>query len=327
MDNDDKNNSILAQLGLLKTASDQVIGPTAEELAKANPKAQSKIAEAYAQMKHDPNNPAVQKAYNALVEETSRQYEDLQKKGLKLTKIGENFPNPYKTSADLITDVKANNHMAYYPTEVGYGAGDAASAAQDHPLLKSTKYLDPDGKPMLANDLFRVVHDYQGHVEGGNKFGSTGEERAFQQHKKMFSPEAQKALASETRGQNSWVNYGPLGEANRASPANTVFAEQKAGLLPNWATKDLDEVANPLTYRAKALAKVAGKYIGPAAVGLGAAMADSPESIITDLLVPGGVEPVGASDDEIIGEVQGHKDYKTSPAREARINALNKYRK
>ncbi len=51
----------------------------------------------------------------------------------------------------------------------------------------------------------------------------------------MFTPEALPALTSETRGQNSWVNYGPHGEFNKtASPSNTIYADQKSGLLPDW---------------------------------------------------------------------------------------------
>jgi len=42
-------------------------------------------------------------------------------------------------------------------------------------------------------------------------------------------------MTSETRGQNSWVNYGPNGEANRtASAEDTKFADQKVGLMPEW---------------------------------------------------------------------------------------------
>jgi len=52
-------------------------------------------------------------------------------------------------------------------------------------------------------------------------------------HKKDFSPLAQKALATETMGQNSWVNFGPYGEKNKKNPQNTTYAEQKAGLLPD----------------------------------------------------------------------------------------------
>lgn len=43
-------------------------------------------------------------------------------------------------------------------------------------------------------------------------------------------------MTSETRGQNSWVNFGPHAEANKgASGADTIYAENKAGLLPEWA--------------------------------------------------------------------------------------------
>jgi adenylate kinase family enzyme len=42
-------------------------------------------------------------------------------------------------------------------------------------------------------------------------------------------------MTSETRGQNSWVNYGPKGEQNRtASGEDTIFADQKVGLMPRW---------------------------------------------------------------------------------------------
>jgi hypothetical protein len=51
----------------------------------------------------------------------------------------------------------------------------------------------------------------------------------------MYSPEALPAVTSETRGQNSWVNYGPFGETNRkASPLETIYADQKTGIMPNW---------------------------------------------------------------------------------------------
>jgi hypothetical protein len=51
----------------------------------------------------------------------------------------------------------------------------------------------------------------------------------------MFSPEALPAATSETRGQNSWVNFGPYAELNKtASPISTQYAEQKTGLMPAW---------------------------------------------------------------------------------------------
>lgn len=61
-----------------------------------------------------------------------------------------------------------------------------------------------------SNEMFRAVHDYAGHGIQGNKFDALGEERAFGVHSQMYSPLARMAMASETRGQNSFVNYSPL---------------------------------------------------------------------------------------------------------------------
>jgi hypothetical protein len=46
-------------------------------------------------------------------------------------------------------------------------------------------------------------------------------------------------MTAETRGQNSWVNFGPHGEANQiANQAETIYADQKAGILPEWVHQD-----------------------------------------------------------------------------------------
>ena len=45
-------------------------------------------------------------------------------------------------------------------------------------------------------------------------------------------------MTSETRGQNSWLNSGPYATANRSAlGADTVFADQKTGLLSPWAAE------------------------------------------------------------------------------------------
>jgi hypothetical protein len=55
----------------------------------------------------------------------------------------------------------------------------------------------------------------------------------------MYSPLARKAMTSETRGQNSWLNYGPHGETNRTAKSDaTVYAPQKVGILPDWAIEE-----------------------------------------------------------------------------------------
>lgn len=69
--------------------------------------------------------------------------------------------------------------------------------------------VDPE-TGLSSNEKFRAVHDYAGHGIMGNKFDALGEERAFGVHSQMYSPLARAAMASETRGQNSFVNYSPL---------------------------------------------------------------------------------------------------------------------
>jgi GNAT superfamily N-acetyltransferase len=89
--------------------------------------------------------------------------------------------------------------------------------------------------PVVANDLFRAVHDAFGHGLEGASFRARGEENAWQAHVRLFTGPAIAAITSETRGQNSWLNYGPHGERNRtAKLEDTVFSTQKTGLMPEW---------------------------------------------------------------------------------------------
>jgi hypothetical protein len=201
--------------------------------AKVNPDFASKLAQAYHQMKHDPMHPDVKRSYDALKKETGEQYNTLKNAGLKVSSIKAGQANPYKNSQDVFDDIHHNNHLWYQPTEGAFGS-NAEQGQSDHPLLEPTTEMH-EGKPMLANDMFRIVHDYFGHAKEGNGFGPNGEENAWQNHARMYTPEAKRAMTTETRGQNSWVNFGPHGEHNRANPSKTIYADQKAGLLPDWA--------------------------------------------------------------------------------------------
>ncbi len=205
--------------------------PTPKPNVQLNPEHGKTIANAYEGMKHDPNHPDVKAAYGALIGETGNQFKKLLGSGLKISQIKSGQANPYKSSKEMHQDVKNNKHLWYFPTEQGFGEGD--QTPKDHPMLAPTTFKHGD-KQLLANDVFRIVHDINGHHIGGESgFGPTGEHQAYLTHKKQYSPLAQKALASETMGQNNWVNFGPHGEQNRANPSNTKFAEQKAGLLPD----------------------------------------------------------------------------------------------
>lgn len=127
-------------------------------------------------------------------------------------------------------DIEKNGHLWYFPTEQGFGS--EGEAPKDHPMLQPTQFKH-EGKAMPANDVFRVVHDFFGHHLTQSGFGPKGEHQSYLHHKQMFSPLAQKALTSETMGQNSFVNFSSqVGEHNRKNPSQTIFAEQKAGLLP-----------------------------------------------------------------------------------------------
>lgn len=205
---------------------------------KVDPVRASRIANAFDQMTHDPSNPEVAAAYKAMVDETLAQYDEIAKSGLKVEFIDSSQPDPYDGNPRKMTeDVRNNNHMWVFSTRDGYGAGTAFDPTA-HPLLALTSH-QISGWQALANDIFRVVHDYFGHVKEGVGFRADGEENAWRSHSAMYSPPARRAMTSETRGQNSWVNYGPHGENNRtASSANTVYSDQKAGLLPEWVVTD-----------------------------------------------------------------------------------------
>jgi len=193
------------------------------------------IAAAYEQMKNDPTNPAVRRSYEAMVEETMDQLRGLEKSGIDFRFATSDRPYPYEGSpAEGYDDILRNRRLYVFPTDEGYGTG-ALFDASGNPLLRPVGKVG-DKENAVANDAFRVVHDAFGHYGPGNpQFRSKGEERAWLRHSRMYSPDALGAMTSETRGQNSWVNAGPYGQQNRgASGAKTVYADQKAGLMPDW---------------------------------------------------------------------------------------------
>jgi hypothetical protein len=170
-----------------------------------------------------------------MAKETLDQYRAIEKTGLKLTPVN-GAEYPYVNPREVAKDVADNNHMAFFRTDAGFGTGNDAA----HPLLQKSGVKIGDHE-LLYNDLFRIVHDYMGHVKNGYGFRAAGEDNAWRAHAAMYSPEARPAMTTETRGQNSWLNHGPHGEANRtASTEDTIFAPQKVALLPHWVTRDLE---------------------------------------------------------------------------------------
>lgn len=211
------------------------------EYVKVNPDLAKRIAAAYEEMKHAPDDPVVAEAYANLIAQTRAQYEALVAAGYRFyfTKPDDPYnSNPWIAMRDL----RANKTLGVFPTTAGFGSGISKADLADNPLLADTglkwPYGSLEGEPMpvLANDLFRAVHDAFGHGLEGAGFRAQGEENAWQAHVRLYTGSAIAAMTTETRGQNSWLNFGPYGEANqKAKVEDTVFADQKTGLLPEWA--------------------------------------------------------------------------------------------
>jgi hypothetical protein len=204
--------------------------------AKVDTERAKRIADEYEKMAHNPNDPKVKESYDAMIKETLDQWEAIKKTGLKVEPIPAGSPDPYAASPRLaLIDVKDNNHLWFFPTASGFGGTESAGIdISGNPLMQPTGEII-NGHPMLANDVFRIVHDYFGHIKEGVGFRADGEENAWRSHSAMYSDKARPAMTAETRGQNSWVNFGPFAEFNKtATGADTQYAPQKTGLLPDW---------------------------------------------------------------------------------------------
>lgn len=218
--------------------------PRQTKYAEVDPERASRIASAYDEMKHAPDDPVVKEAYENLIRQTTDQYKALTDAGYKFWFMDMSNDENVKYAASPWTamrDLRDNRQMGVFPTNDGFGTGESFDPSEN-PLLKDTGIEWPVGgpnskrmAPVTANDLFRAVHDAFGHGMEGVGFRADGEENAWQAHARLFTGSALGAITSETRGQNSWLNYGPHGESNRtAKVEDTVFADQKTGLMPEW---------------------------------------------------------------------------------------------
>ena len=141
-----------------------------------------------------------------MAEETKRQYEFMTKPRAHggMGMIHEVVKDdPYSSSRAMMNDVAGGRIRTL-----------ATATTGPHPVFSDDE-----------NDMFRAVHDVFGHAGSGRNFNAHGEEAAFRSHYNMFSPEAQGAMATETRGQNSTNNYGGL--------AKGEFAPNKIALIPS----------------------------------------------------------------------------------------------
>jgi len=132
----------------------------------------------------------MEKAYLQLSKETEQQFNSLPV-SLSFHKGGE---GQYASSNEMLQDIFGNKHLYVY------------QGGSPHDFLNKV-----DKRTGLnSNEMFRATHDFYGHGVQGNQFGPKGEEIAFAVHGNMYSPLAKIAMTSETRGQNSFVNYTPI---------------------------------------------------------------------------------------------------------------------
>lgn len=181
-----------------------------------------RIADVYEALRvDDSGNPAARKAFHQLTEEIEQQWTfAIEKMGIVL-QPWKAEGQPYANSFEMFADVR-ERHLFFF------------QGGCPHPLLGKT---DPT-TGLSSNDKFRAIHDLFGHAAEGYGFGPRGEENAWIKHSQMFSPEAQKAMTTETRGQNSWVNFGrhnydSCGNHTNRPLADRPYAIQKAALLPD----------------------------------------------------------------------------------------------
>jgi len=209
------------------------------EYVQVNEDLARRIAGAFQEAEDSPLDPDVRAAYKAMADETKAQWQFIKDTGINIEFIKQGQDNPYPNgSRDVLLDIRDNNHMWVFPTEDGFGVEEITDEQRVlNPLLDKVGERI-DGLDVTVNDLFRIVHDYFGHGLEGATFTARGEENAWQAHVRMYSPLAARAMTTETRGQNSWVNYGPYGDQNRANPGETVYADQKLTLLPDFVVNE-----------------------------------------------------------------------------------------
>lgn len=222
---------------------------------KVDPARATRIADAYSQAEDNREHPLVKAAYAQLAKETMAQYEAARRAGFRAEFWHpKEQDDPYDASPRLaLEDLNKNHHMYIFPTDFGYGTDEHGEPRPptEEEIARTPLLADSgerwNGHIVRLNDIFRAVHDYFGHGKDGVGFRADGEENAWRSHAGMYSPLARLAITSETRGQNSWLNYGPHGEHNRkAKTKDTIFAQQKHTILPPWVQYEgAEDITHP----------------------------------------------------------------------------------
>lgn len=208
---------------------------------KVNVETALRVAMAYENAEHAPEDEQVRASYDAFKQETLDQFNALKAAGYTfdlapVDRVAEMYPDVASVSKDL----GENMHLT-----VNEDPGDMPA---DHPLNE----VAPGAGGMTYNHVFRAVHGVLGHAQSGNQFDIRGEENAWRAHSAMYTEKARGALATETRAQSNWGGYGPYGQQNQEKiKVNDIgaveFPNQKATLLPDtyWTPAGTNAITQP----------------------------------------------------------------------------------
>lgn len=162
---------------------------------------------AYRDAMKKPEDPSIRSSYEAMREHVNKQYDfmtsPVEKGGLGI-KHQVTTEDPYPSVKELHEDLGKRTIKTLSTKTTG---GHAFFTDEE-------------------NDKFRAVHDVFGHLTVNRGFSRHGEEAAFRSHIQMFPKEAHAALTSETRGQNSYLNFSP--ERDFPDQSNKLIK------LPSW---------------------------------------------------------------------------------------------
>lgn len=181
-------------------------GPTNFSNVVMPGRATEAISDAYGRLPHFDQGAVP--AYRAMREEVGRQYDFMTKPTAK---------------GGLGIHVEATAHDPYGQRSVDDVVNEIRHDVNEKSAIKVLSTKTTGGHPFFTddeNDQFRAVHDVFGHLGAGRGVDRHGEEAAYRKHSSMFSPLARQAMATETRGQNSWLHR------------KGDFPDQKVGLLP-----------------------------------------------------------------------------------------------
>jgi hypothetical protein len=182
---------------------------------KVDPAKSKAVAEAYAAMQSNPDDPYVKQCYDDFRRQNEEMFQFITNE-LGIDIIFQRFEpgmEPYESAEAQAHDVKTHKRMVI-DTRLGEG----------HPIMPADEYA-----------RFRAVHDIFGHVAVGSGFDRHGEYAAWLSHMSMYTGLGAKAMSTEYHGTNSVIVH------------TGVPAVWKAVILPDHLIPDIyDDLGNQI---------------------------------------------------------------------------------